>query len=143
MTAAIAQLLRSQPEKDTAAEQLERRKNGPLSATLAARGDGLPPDIVLKLPQYFFSMSFLASLAECSPALRQRAADPKIRLGLDIDVDDPEQGKMMSRLWRSRARTLTMEQSQLACLDAATFCKAFFPLVYGTHGILGTQVLRL
>ncbi|CAE7235509.1 unnamed protein product, partial [Symbiodinium sp. KB8] len=82
----------------------------------------LPDEIVLKLPQCFFSFEFLSRLAACSRWLLKHVADRLTWEQMDLEVDIPEflhdmsALRHMSKLW-TLARTVTLTQPQLACLD--------------------------
>ena len=85
----------------------------------------LPQEILARLPQYFFSPSYLRSLATCCKALRKHVLQPEVwydkNLFLnDQEMQDPVTVRQMERLW-SAARTITCTQTQLASMRQLPF----------------------
>ena len=80
----------------------------------------LPPEIVLRLPEHFFSLNYLRSLATCCTALRRHVLQPLLWCNKDLflndeDMREPAAVRQMETLW-SLARTIVCTQTQLASM---------------------------
>ena len=82
----------------------------------------MPQDVLLILPQTYFSFEFLSTWAACSRSFRDHVRQQLNWKGLDIPIDVPEftndeaRLRRMRRLWKL-ARSVIMTQAQLAFLN--------------------------
>ena len=80
----------------------------------------LPQEILLRLPEYFFSPSYLRSLAACSKESRGRVLQSELWRDKDLFLNDKDMQtsscvRQMERLW-SMARTIICTQTQLVSM---------------------------
>ena len=103
---------------------LEGRRSDPVRSSLQTpdySGGSVPPEILARLPSFFFSIDYLQSLATCSRAMLAAAQDTGNWRGVDLHLVVSEFRskaalRKAAQLW-TEARTLSFDLVQLSSLQ--------------------------